>query len=173
MSKGFTIKITGVEQAINKLKNVKDDIVQEIDDEVAAGVEKMARQAKRDAPKDTGFLTGKISAVPIKPLEWELVAQSNYAAYMEFGTKGFVDIPAGLEQYAAQFKGSNNSGGVKLKDAIYAWCKRKGIPKERWWFIYRQIRDKGVKPHPFFFRNVFAVRPEIVRNIVNIIREKR
>ena len=31
---------------------------------------------------------------------------AHYAPYIEFGTGGLVDVPAGLEDYAIQFKGA-------------------------------------------------------------------
>jgi phage gpG-like protein len=54
---------------------------------------------------DTGRLKNAITQKKISKLNYEIVAQTNYAAYVEFGTGGLVDIPQGLEAYAAQFKG--------------------------------------------------------------------
>jgi HK97 gp10 family phage protein len=36
----------------------------------------------------------------------EVEYRTNYAAYVEFGTGGLVDVPAGLEDYAMQYKGA-------------------------------------------------------------------
>ena len=38
-------------------------------------------------------------------MEYDLFVLEHYAAYVEFGTGGLVDIPKGLESYAIQFKG--------------------------------------------------------------------
>jgi hypothetical protein len=170
---GFTIELSGLKKTLNELKKVQTDISMEVDAEIAAGVRKMEASAKRLAPKDKGFLSGRISAGRVEYLTWELVSQSDYAAFMEFGTKDFVSIPPGLQQYASQFQGKGRKGNRKLKEVIYEWAKRKGIPKEKWWFIYKQIAEKGVKPHPYFFPSVYAYRPEIIKNIIKLLREKR
>jgi hypothetical protein len=169
----YRVSLSGLQPTLNRLKDANKDIQTEVDAAIGQGVRDMDKMAKRLAPKDKGFLTGKINALKVSDLTWVLVAQSDYAAFMEFGTKGYVDVPPGLESYANKFRGKGNTGNRKLKEVIYDWCKRKGIPKERWWFVYRQIRDKGVKPHPFFFPSVFAYRPQIVKNIVKILKKKR
>jgi hypothetical protein len=169
----YKISLSGLQPTINKIRSTGNDIRNQVDAKIGEGVVEMSRMAVRLAPKDKSFLASKISGFKKADLNWMLAAQSEYAAFMEFGTKGFVDIPSGLQQYAAQFRGKGRTGNRKLKDVIYEWCRRKGIPKERWWFIYRQIRDNGVKPHPFFFPSVFAFRPQIVKNVIKLLREKR
>lgn len=57
-----------------------------------------------------------IRAVEVDPLNWKIYANFSgitpYAAYMEFGTGGLVEVPAELEEIAVQFKGA----GVKRID---------------------------------------------------------
>jgi hypothetical protein len=169
----YSVSLSGLQSTLNRLKDANKDIQTEVDAAIGRGVRDMDKMANRLAPVDKGFLRAKISALKVSDLTWVLVAQSDYAAFMEFGTKGYVDVPAGLEQYANKFRGKGNKGNRKLKEVIYDWCKRKGIPKEKWWFVYKQIAEKGVKPHPFFFPSVFAYRPQIVKNIVKILKKKR
>jgi hypothetical protein len=172
MAKGFTISLSGLQKTLSNLQKEGGKILDDCDDEIAASAEMIARSAKINAPKDMGFLGGRISANPVKKLTWEVVAQSEYAAYMEFGTKKKVQIPAGLSSYAAQFRGARKSK-VNPWKAISAWCKRQGIEKEKWWFIYREIMTNGVNAHPFLFPAVFKERPILVKNLVNVIKKKR
>lgn len=103
--RGFTVELEGLQDTLNRLRKSADDIAQEVDDELAAGVRMMEKSAKRLAPVDTGRLRSSISTSRVQFLTWELVAQTEYAAYVEFGTGGLVDVPPGLEDYALQFKG--------------------------------------------------------------------
>lgn len=172
---GFSLSLSGLQSTINNLKDVENDITKEIDAEIGAGVEKMRKSAVRLVPVDKGFLKGKISASRVSYLTYELVAQSDYAAYVEFGTKEYADkyiatLAQDVKRYAGQFKGGSGSVPWRI---IKKWCERKEIPKEKWWFIYLQIKEKGMKPSPYFFPSVYAYRPEIVKNIVKILREKR
>lgn len=59
--------------------------------------------AKRDAPKDRGFLAGGISSVQIAPGRWEVVSRVFYSPYQEWGTGSNADIPIDLIDYAAQW----------------------------------------------------------------------
>lgn len=107
MAKGFSIELKGLQGVINDLKKEGGRIAQDVDDELSAGMVMMERSAKRLAPVNTGTgrLRSSITASRVEFLAWELVAQVDYAAYVEFGTGTLVDIPPGLEGYASQFKG--------------------------------------------------------------------
>ena len=60
--------------------------------------------AKKNAPRDEGRLRDSITATG-SGLEAEVFTNVEYAAYIEFGTGTMVDVPSGMEDYAAQFKG--------------------------------------------------------------------
>lgn len=104
--KGFTLELDGLQETLNRLRDAGGEIAEEVDLEIEAGVRGMEKSAKLLAPVDTGRLRSSISASRVAFLTWELVAQTNYAAYVEFGTGALVDVPAGLESYALQFKGN-------------------------------------------------------------------
>jgi phage gpG-like protein len=145
MAKGFSIELKGLQGVINDLKKEGGRIAQDVDDELSAGMVMMERSAKRLAPVDTGRLRSSITASRVEFLAWELVAQVDYAAYVEFGTGGkeFVKIPPGLESYAANFQG-------------------------------RGIREVNLPARPYFFPSVFAYNIEIAKGIKDILkREKR
>ena len=105
--KGFTLELDGLQETLNRLREAGGEIAEEVDLELEAGVRAMEKSAKLLAPVDTGKLRSSISASRVAFLTWELVAQTNYAAYVEFGTGDFVDIPAGLESYAKNFIGKD------------------------------------------------------------------
>lgn len=107
MAKGFTINIKGVEETIKNLRNAADDIADQVDFALAVNTEQMATEAKQRCVVDTGRLRASISANKQKKFLYELVAQANYAAYVEFGTgKGFIPLPEKeWMTLAGQFKG--------------------------------------------------------------------
>jgi len=146
MAKGFSIELKGLQGVIKDLKKEGGRIAQDVDDELSAGMVLMERSAKRLAPvgKGTGRLRSSITASRVEFLTWELVAQVDYAAYVEFGTGGkeFVKIPPGLESYAANFKGKG-------------------------------IRKVNLPARPYFFPSVFAYNIEIAKGIKDILKSEK
>ena len=194
----FTIQLSGLQSTINRLKQTADDIAHEVDVEIGGRMGDMEKMAKRLAPKDNGDLARSISPNRISLMEWELVAQSDYAAYLEFGTKGYAKVPGELQAYAAKFRGKKGKGTFEqLVDKLTIWVKRKGIAatqikytkdgkvkkagtlsqgiyeRQLARFIAMVIMKKGIKPQPFFFPSVYTYRPQIVKNVIKILREKR
>lgn len=76
-----------------------------VEDEIAKTTEIIADKARADAPKDTGTLYNSIVTDHNIKLTGIVSVTANYAPYIEFGTGGLVDVPAGLSNYATQFKG--------------------------------------------------------------------
>lgn len=64
-----------------------------------------------DLKQNIGVVTKSIN-------NYEVVAKMPYAAYIEFGTGGAVKIPAGLEDYAIQFK-KRNPQNISMKANPY------------------------------------------------------
>jgi phage gpG-like protein len=105
MARGFTVQLEGLEKEIARLKKQGIQVEDEVDAEVQDAALYTELRASQRVPVDTGALRASISNKKIAKMNYEIVAQKNYAAYIEFGTGGLVDIPSGLEAYAAQFKG--------------------------------------------------------------------
>ncbi|WP_276483559.1 hypothetical protein [Paraflavitalea pollutisoli] len=158
--------------------------------EIEIGATEIMNLAKKDAPADLRQLSNSISKKQI-PKGFEIVAQSIHAPYQEFGTKTKAQIPAGLEQVAAQFKGPSGSTGDPIK-ALEAWVKRKGTTgrystktrrrlgsktskekedRQAAFLIWRKIKKYGIKPHPYFFKQVPKVEPKLVKRIADIIQQ--
>lgn len=163
------LAIDGLDDLLNKLKNLPAHISDEVGMEIEASGNTIAAGAKRDAPTDNGFLKNGISVVKIDPLTVEVVSQVDYSAFVEFGTRTQVNIPAGLEIFADQFRNSSKVSALGAKEAIFDWCKRKGIEPKAWYPIYISLMVKGSEPHPFFFNNFLIEKPKLIERIKKIV----
>ena len=143
MASPFTIELNGLNETLKRIEKAGGNVVTEVDAEINSGVVDIERDAVRLAPVDKGFLRGAISWKRNARLNYEVVAQTKYAPYVEFGTITKVEIPAGLEGYAAQFKG-------------------KGIKK-----------TGGMRARPFLFPAFRANLPKIIDRIQKIVTKKR
>lgn len=187
----FSIKVDGLDQVMRRFQQMPQKIQKEVTGELKLSAEEVRREAIKDAPGDQGRLRQGITVNQSTGIAFTTVVQNNYAAYMEWGTKGKANIPAELSAYAATFKGKGARGG-DMDAAILAWVKRKGIAgtysvktkrrtgnkatkekqdKQSAFLIARSIRKKGVTPHPFFFKNVFIVRDRLKKRLENIIKD--
>ena len=104
----FSIKMTGNKALLKHLDKVSEKAKQKISDEIEPSAYEIHNGAVNRVPVDTGFLKNSIT-VQAKGMEARIEAGVKYAPYVEFGTGGLVNVPAGLEEYAMQFKGK----GVK------------------------------------------------------------
>lgn len=163
------IKLSGFSEFDSKLKNLPKQITKEIGGNVQDAALNWAQRAKTDAPVDQGRLKNEIKPVARGALTYEVVANVDYAAYIEWGTKTKVSVPGDIAGYAAQFRGGRSSGG-NAKEMIYAWMNRVGIPKDRQWIVFINIIVNGIRPHPFFFIQRPFVEKEFVSNVRNILK---
>jgi hypothetical protein len=147
LSKFITIETKGFKDVENFYRSLNKNSQAAMKIEITDMAQKVKADMQRDAPVDVARLKNSISYEQ-KGLSVEFVAQTDYAAYMEFGTKKKVSVPNWVGGYAAQFKG-RGSGGVNSKKAIEQWASKKGVNdwKAVWWHIMKN----GVKAHPFFF----------------------
>lgn len=166
---GFTFKLKGFEQLQRRLKELPKELQNKVAGELEDGAKRMVQGAKRDAPGDQGLLRGEITHFAVGPLTFMVVSGADYSGYVEFGTRSRVQIPAGLEEYAAEVKLQKGISSLSAKEAIYGWCKRKGIDPKLWFPIYRSLMTKGMHPHPFFFKQLARVEPEIIKNVQRIL----
>lgn len=140
MAKAFELK--GFQKVAKKFEKLPEVLKEEIDMECLASALNIEKNAKRDAPKDTGFLANMISHSPTSPtgkMDYKVYSGAKYSAYVEFGTGALVDVPAGLENYAMQFKGEGK-------------------------------RQVNLPARPFFFPNVFREEAELVKRVKAVIK---
>ena len=98
--------LKGLDALLSELKKLPESAKKDLAREVEFSAREIAKQAQIFAPKDTGYLTGSIKPEQSKdPLTWSVTAYANYAAYMEFGTGGLVQVPSELKEIAIQYKG--------------------------------------------------------------------
>lgn len=143
-------------------------VLNEIDFEFEASCLNIVAQAKIKAAKDFGKLAQQISYVKEGRLQYTIVSGSDYSAYMEFGTKDFVDIPEGWEEVAEAFKGvSINSGGLTLYQAIKAWAQRNAI--DNVYGVYIKILHRGVYAHPYLIPAYEEEVPKLLKRIKSIL----
>lgn len=105
---------------LNTLKKEVNALSAEIDQEIAAHTELMATSAKRMCPVDTGRLRSSISAKKDQFMSYYLVAQTDYAAYIEFGTGGYASsyVPSlekEWQEIAAKYKGKRKVQGMPAR----------------------------------------------------------
>jgi hypothetical protein len=162
----YSLKIEGLGKTELAFKNYPRRLRAEVDAEFADAANDFALRAKRAAPGDTGFLQNGIRAYKEKELSHSVSSNQIYSAFVEWGTRSRVRIPAGLENYAAQFKGK--SDGLGAKQAIFAWCERKGIDPKLWYPIFISIMVRGISPTPFFFKQMDIVKPQLMANLKRI-----
>ena len=97
-----------------------------------------------------------------------------YAPYIEFGTGGKVNIPAGFSSYASQFKGKKGGKFKEMVLAIMEWVQKKGIAsgkqsKSVAYAIAISILRKGLRPQPFLIPAFEAEKPKLKNKIKEIL----
>jgi hypothetical protein len=145
VAKGINIEVNDAafQRLLNRYKNKVNGNAALIDRELAANGELMATSAKNMVAVDTGRLRNSISLKKDQFLSYYLVAQTNYAAYVEFGTgTGFIP-PEKTEwaNIAAQFKG-------------------------------RGIKQVNLPARPYMRPSILAYYPKFKEEAIKIIRSK-
>lgn len=189
--KGFHIQVQGLDEAIRRLKQYPVNVQKQIKGELKLSAEEVRKLAIKDAPGDQGKLRQSVIVKDTGGLSNTVNVNIPYGAYQEWGTKGNTSVPTELSAYAATFKGKGSAAGlVKFDEAILAWVKRKKIAgtysvktkrrtggkdrkeaqdKQLAFVIGRKILKEGIKPHPFFFKNVFLVRQKLQKRIPKVL----
>jgi hypothetical protein len=164
------ITIKGGKELEKRIRDLDKEIQAEVGEETFQSAKTWEQRAKMDAPVDQGLLRSQIRGSKTGKLESEVASPAEHSAYLEFGTKSKVRIPAGLAGYAAQFRGGGPAKG-DAKKFIYAWMDRVGIPKENQWSVFISIIVNGIKPQPFFFVHQPFVNKEFIKNVNNILKK--
>lgn len=142
---GFNLNINDARfrEMLNEYKKTVNEISAMMDAEIAAHGELMATSAKNMCVVDTGRLRSSISFKKDQFLSYELVAQTNYAAYVEFGTgKYFISNGEPWDGVASKFKGKG-------------------------------IKEVNLLARPYMRPSILAYMPSLTKSIENIINEKR
>ena len=167
----------GLGELKKEVQAAKKTVQDEVDAELQAASMRYVQLAKRDLASqggDTGALLGSIGYEKTSVFNYTVFARIFYAAFIEFGTKDGYTPQPGTEEYASQFKGERGNSSVKLIDAIKAWVLRKGIAEgkdaDRAAFaIARSIYKNGIKPKPFFFKQIPIIKNQITKNVRKVL----
>lgn len=179
----MSIKIEGLKGLQVSLDKLAKDVIDEIGMTLVEGGEKIETRAKALTPKggEGNLLQNSNYSDGSNPLKVVVYNPVFYAPYVEFGTKKKFNAN-GRSAIANEFKGKSPKGGTftEMVASIYTWLKRKGYfppeirgeaAKQNYAkFVAMKIVKNGIKPQPFFYRAYDEIRPEIVRDLKNILK---
>jgi HK97 gp10 family phage protein len=184
------VNLIGFKEFADRLKTAPAKIQNEVAHEVVEAGNDFVRRAKRDAPVDEGQLRNGISSLPINKFTVEVSSAAFHSPFIEFGTRGKYKAQEGVD--ASKFKGLKGNGGFyEFVLRILDWIKRKGIKAgvysvkthrrtgskaQKFNEDYKlasaiafSILKKGIKPHPFFYKQRTVVKEKFVSRIQKII----
>lgn len=142
-SRNFTIEIKGVKEAFDKITTNFNKASDEIDMEMAAGVEKILRQAKSLLSVDNGRLRSSLENIKIAKYHYRYGSSVNYAAYVEFGTG----------KYAAEYVPSIDPEWQKLA------------------LSYKTSNPGTLQKNPYLYPATQTGQKEILANIKKVIKK--
>lgn len=190
MADVLTLNISG--DLLDRLKRAPQTLIQEVQRELKDGADRIARNAQRDAPVDEGALRRGITVAKVNDSEFTITSAARHSPFIEWGTKRRVKVPAGLQQYAAQFRGNAGGSAAEALKAIMGWVRRKKIRfdsagrfksgqrkgqnrqltlEQTAYIIFHFIMINGIKPQPFFFEQVPKEEPILVKNLTNVLKD--
>ena len=108
MADKISFKIEGLDALIKRLGKLSPEIAKEVAMEVNASALAIQSKARRDVVVDNSTLRSSIQLKEINrgdKIMYTVGSRLKYAPYVEFGTGGTVNVPAGYEDFAMQFKG--------------------------------------------------------------------
>lgn len=185
----FTLKVQGLDRLQNVFHKLPATARKELKNELKITAAEIRDKAKQEAPTDEARLKQAITYKETGTLGFEIVAQTAYAGYLEFGTKSKFRAQAGFEEQAAALKGPVPGQGNPL-EAIEKWVKRKGIAgtfstrtrkqsrskaslaniKQVAFLIWRHIRKFGINPQPYFFKQVEPAEKRLTQRMADFIK---
>ena len=109
MSSFVHTEVEGINDLLKFLKKYDQKVQKAVENAIKAAGVNVAREATKNERRvvayDRGHLATSIQMNYLNALNVEVVANKEYAPYVEFGTGTMVEVPKGLEDYAMQFKG--------------------------------------------------------------------
>lgn len=162
----FKAEIKGLDSLLKKLKQFPKELQEQINEEMEDFCRRVVEKAKTRVPVNVATLAGSIRYEPITN-GFAIIAGTNYAAFVEFGTGTYVKIPDGITAYASTFQGKGGGNFEAFLKNIQDWCRNKGIDEKAAYPIAVSILRKGIKPQPYFFNSYFEEKKVLERNLQN------
>jgi len=195
----MSLKLDGVQDTLNKLKNVNNKITREIDDELLSAANKIRSDAEKLAPKNFRELVNSINFEKVGLMQYSIFADAYHAPYIEFGTKKKTKVPADMSAVATAVKGRPKRGTfAEMVDNIQDWIKRKGIAatqvrqvgtgkrkgqfkksgslaqaiyeRQLAFLIARKIYLTGINPQPFLYPAFMKNKSKLITRIQEILK---
>lgn len=82
----FDVKVTNINKVIDNIEKYRTDVKEKTQQVLAEGGERIQNEAQSRAPVRTGTLRGSIES-RTEDMRVEVVATTDYAAFVEFGTR--------------------------------------------------------------------------------------
>ena len=108
MADQILFRIEGLDALIKRIGKLAPEIAKEVAMEVNASALAIQSKARRDVVVDNSTLRSSIQLKEVNTgdkIMYTVGSRLKYAPYVEFGTGGTVNVPAGYEDFAIQFKG--------------------------------------------------------------------
>ena len=166
-----TINIKGLDASLKNIQFLEKKAIEKTQlalNRYAINVENGAVQL---APVDEGHLKGSIHH-KFGDLEASVTVGVNYAAYLEFGTRGYAaayvaSLPQDWKTFAATYQGKEGTFEGLLM-AITGWVRRKGIPPEAAYPIALKIARNGIRQRPFLYPASQQALPQLTADLKRI-----
>mgnify|MGYP003403190461 FL=1 len=185
------LKVEGLQELLKSFDLTKDKANKFITDSVNEWADEVVLLAKQAAPVNDGKLRQSIQAdyATSAKIQAGVAVAVNYAAYLEFGTRGYASayvgsLPNDWKTYAASFKGKGGGTFDEFLLAIMDWVKSKGISgtysvktqkrtkasgkggnfedAEVAYPIALAIIRKGIKPQPYLYPATITANKHLI-----------
>ncbi|MBA3674459.1 MAG: HK97 gp10 family phage protein [Chitinophagaceae bacterium] len=184
----FNIQIKGLNEITTRFKEFPKEVEAVVQKNLNEFAVNTASDAQGFCPVNEGHLRQSIHP-EIKRLEAGVTVSANYAAYVEFGSRGYAaqyvaTLPAEWQEFAAKFKGKGGGTFAELLERITEWVRHKNIgiqltksgkssksasslaaQKQAAYLIARKILRNGVKAQPFLMPAVESNRIKLEENL--------
>lgn len=177
----FGVAIQGLGALQAQLRGLGSEMKKEIGLELEAAAYEMHGLATTNLTNndsiDQGLLKASLQVLRNRATgEVYFEATAFYAPFVEFGTKGRVQVPPEWASYAMKFKGLKNGDLAQFKSSMLDWVIRKGIMPEDGNqeklanYIVILILTYGLKPRPFMYpayKSVVTGLPARIQRVVD------
>lgn len=170
------IQIRGLDAVIAKLdkrsNNVQKDVQAALND-FADRVVTDAKSLVSQNSSDEGRLLNSIGS-KYGNMNVTIFANTEYAAYIEFGTRKFAaqyvsTLPADWQQLAASTKGKSKGTFVEFVNRLRKWAERTGKMDPKYAYVAaKKILREGVKARPFLYPSVVKNLPLLEQDLKDI-----
>jgi HK97 gp10 family phage protein len=129
----FRMELQGVKEFQSRIQAAPVEIQKQVQAIITDGAYSISSEAKQRTSQFSGGYTKGILRNLITNTRAESSADgytatvtsgAEYSAYVEFGTGDHVDVPADLEEFAIQFKGTKKVKGMRAQPFFFNSAKR-------------------------------------------------